>query len=131
VLVSLSWGSFVIVEYDSATFGDLSPYSQAAPGPRGWYVEVVSQGYLGSCSPAVSDDWLALAGFNPPDDETGNWWLDSVPPDEASQVLLDGLRCGRGCVDPALVVARTGSFPPRPDGGEPVPVMADDLAKSA
>lgn len=131
VLSYLSWGSFVIVEYDTATLGDLSPYSQAAPGPRGWYVEVVSEQYLDAGSPAPSEGWLVHAGFNAPDAETGNWWRDRVPKDQVARVLLDGLRNGWGCADPTLVQARTGSFPPRPHGGEPVPVPDGDLAKSA
>ena len=35
VMSILTWGSFVIVEYDSARQGQDAPYVQAAPGPHG------------------------------------------------------------------------------------------------
>ena len=123
---TLPWGSFLIVEGSPDVFGESAPYAQGAPGPAGWYVEVVSEYYL----PAddlhpIDTRWLTGLGFGPPDGETQNWWRIGVTASDVPGLLIAGLRVGRGCVDGSAVLVRTGRFPDRPRGGEPLPVLAD------
>lgn len=122
---SVGWGSFVLVQYGS---GDEVPYAQGAPGPAGWYVEVVSAAYLPAEMWPLDEEWLRGAGWREPDGETLNWWRPRVTVDEVAGLLLDGLRLGRGCPDPTLVQVSVGRFPDGPDGGEPLPVLDVDVA---
>jgi len=122
VLADLPWGGFIIVEYDRATLGDDCPFSQAAPGPAGWYAEVVSDYYLPTDKWPIDEDWLVTANWLPPDGETRNWWRDQIPLTNVACELLEGLAHGRRCADPGLITARVGHFPSGPRGGEPVRV---------
>ena len=124
VVSRVAWGSFVIVEY-GRDGGDERPYVQAAPGPAGWYAEVVSQAYLPAAVHPIDEAWLAAAGWLEPDGQTANWWRTAVPTTEIAEVLIAGLRAGRGCADPKACTLRTGRFPDGPPGGEPLPVIAE------
>ena len=124
VVQSVPWGSFVLVQHGD---GDRVPYAQGAPGPAGWYLEVVSAAYLPVEVWPLDEPWLTHAGWLEPDGETLNWWLSRVPADDVAGLLLDGLRHGRGCSDPSLVQVSVGRFPDGPDGGEPLPVLDDEV----
>ena len=125
---SLPWESFVLVRHGAA---DEAPYAQAAPGPAGWYVEVVSAAYLPATDWPLDEEWLRTTGWQDPDGDTLNWWRTRTPVDEVAGLLLDGLRCGRGCSDPGALVVTVGRFPDGPDGGEPLPVLDADEALAA
>ena len=119
VMSILTWGSFVIVEYDSARQGQDAPYVQAAPGPHGWYVELESESFLPAGTWPLDVGWLTQTGWNPPDGSTDNWWQSGLPAAGVAELLLKGLRCARTCVLADLVSVRTGRFPTGPHGGQP------------
>ena len=121
VVAALPWGSFVIIEYGRGEADD-GPYAQAAPGPAGWYAEVVSNAYVPAADYPVDEGWLQEAGWLRPDGETLNWWRTRLCPAAVAPALIDGLRHGRECTDPSAFTFRTGRFPDGPRGGEPAPV---------
>jgi hypothetical protein len=110
----------VIVDYDAVRLGPDCPFVQAAPGPSGWYAEVVSELFLPEGSWPLDREWLRGAGWLAPNDSTDNWWREHVPAQDVVACLLDGLRCARTCLLPDVVTLSTGTFPPRPRGGQPL-----------
>jgi len=118
VALTLTWGSFLILDYDPTRLGENCPFVQAAPGPPGWFAEVVSERFLPAGAWPLDRAWLRGAAWNAPDASTDNWWCDAVAPDRIVDCLIDALRCARSCLLPDVVRITTGRFPLPPIGGE-------------
>lgn len=131
VTQSLRPGSFVLVDYDAASFGDQSPYVQSTPGPHGWYAEVSFEGRTADGWAQPNDVWLAAHGWRAPDADTWNWWHPALPASEVAEVLVETLVRAYRCADPGAIGVLTGSLPSGPRGGEPLREVAEDVILAA
>ena len=118
VLANMSPGSFLSIQY-AYDADNLTPYAQAVPDADGVWCEIVSEQFLPAEQWPISTGYLAGKGWAAPTDDFPNWHKDGVPHEAAGHDILDGLRGGRGCDDPAKFRWHTGQFPagPGPDGG--------------
>lgn len=118
-------GQFLLIEYLSGAGLPVDPYTQAALDPGGWYCEIVSTQHLSAHRWPIDEPALARRGWRSPDGDTDNWWRPDVALDQAAALLVDALWIGRGCTVPDRYAISVGTFPSRPEGGEPLPVRQD------
>ena len=123
-------GQFLVLEYLTDADLPVEPYAQAALDPGGWHCELVSPHYLPTHRWPIDEPAIDRAGWRPPDGRTHNWWSCDVDLDAAARLLVDALWDGRACTDPDRFAISIGTFPSRPDGGEPHP-MPDGLPLAA
>lgn len=128
---NVPWGSFVIVDHERTRRGDDAPYAQGAPGPYGWYAEVVSDTHRHTDYLPVDAVWLRSNGWHEPDQSTSNWWRTRVPPGNIAGTLIEALQNGLRCTNPAGITLTTGRFPTGPRGGTPLSAEVRELARSA
>lgn len=113
-LRAMEHGQFVIVQHCDGL--DLNPYVQAAPEGAGrWACEVVSGYHLPATVWPIDDWYLLAAGWTPPLNPEDNWSRTTDSPTAAAQILADGLRHGRGCLDWQPIIWQTARFPRPPD----------------
>jgi len=128
VLQFVQVGQFAIVEYRLADAVEDPPYAQAAREPSGWYLEVVSEFYLPRDVWPIDELALRREGWLPPADVEENWWMrldGSASLHEVARHLVDGLAQGRCCAGDGELSISIGTFPSGPDGGLPLPGLAD------
>lgn len=125
-LATLRPGRFVLLEYHQSVTWDPCPYAQCAREVDGWYCEVVSEFYLSRELWPIDELALRRAGWLVPDGTTDNWWRSVDAAADAAALLIEGLRSGRLCPDPGSFSCTVGTFPPGPDGGEPLPIPSED-----
>ncbi len=128
VLANMPPGSFLSIQY-AYEADNLTPYAQAAPDADGVWCEIVSEKYLPAEQWPINTDYLAGNGWSAPTSHFPNWHNDGITHADAGHEILDGLRFGRGCDDPAKFRWHTGQFPsgPGPNGG----VTLDDALNGA
>lgn len=121
-------GQFLIVEFAPPAGSDEPPYVQAARDPSGWYLEVVSEFYLPRDVWPIDELALRRRGWIAPVDVDQNWWQrveDPASLDDVARRLVDGLVAGRCCAGEGELNVSIGTFPSGPDGGLPLPSLAD------
>lgn len=116
----LRTGQFLIVDYDSGDPGN-EPYAQLAVEPDELYLEVVSEHHLPAGQWPINTPALRTRGWSPPDGDTANWWCTATDAQAAALSLVTALMVARACLDVERFSVSIGTFPPPPDGGEPVP----------
>jgi hypothetical protein len=125
-LANLRPNQFVILEYHPG--GEPEPYAQAAYEMGGYHCELVSE----ECLPAdlwpIDDVAIRRQGWTAPDSDTPNWWTRAATAEQAAHHLVDGLRHGRRCPDPAAYTWWDGTFPDGGGGGEPLPAPHEQAA---
>lgn len=113
-------GQFLTVDYDSGDPGN-EPYAQLAVEPDELYLEVVSEHYLPAGQWPINIAALRTRGWLPPDTATANWWCTATDAHAAAGSLVTALMVARRCLDVERFSVSIGTFPPPPDGREPVP----------
>ena len=96
---------FLIIDYLTPDI-DLWPYAQVAH--EFWPIDELL---------------LAASGWEPPWQSQANWSQIVDTSVEAVHRLVDALRRGRSCPDPARFIGTRGKWSPPPDGPEPEPSL--------
>ena len=114
---------FLIIDYLTPDI-DLWPYAQVAHESNGlYYCEVASTYSLPEEFWPIDELLLAASGWEPPWQSQANWSQIVDTSVEAVHRLVDALRRGRSCPDPARFIGTRGKWSPPPDWPEPEPSL--------
>jgi len=100
----------VLIDYNIGNPTGPDPYAQAALVDGLWHCEVVSGRYLIPARWPLNELWLKRFGWSLSAQGFANWFLSASTAQVAAVILVEGLRFGRQCVDPARFGVSVQSF---------------------